>query len=237
MSLAKLPFIFSSAWSMHKTFTPPNVPPSADEQAPSDVGEDLLRTFTVWGTIVMKSACWAVALSEAGALLSPYVSMPPSAPLAAQVGMLRQLNAPTPVTPAFVIGSALMTASGLLRWFCYRTLGRFFTFQLSVRKAHALVTDGPYSVVRHPSYTGALLGFIGVCMVHGSRTSWLRTSGVLDLTGVKALGVSAFSIYSLTVVCLGLRIPREDEMLHKRFRGEWEDWAHQVRYRLIPGIW
>ncbi|KAG1813694.1 uncharacterized protein BJ212DRAFT_1275182 [Suillus subaureus] len=43
----------------------------------------------------------------------------------------------------------------------------FFTFHLSVRNEHTLVTTGPYSVVCHPSYLGALSQSIGnreVCL-------------------------------------------------------------------------
>jgi len=45
---------------------------------------------------------------------------------------------------------------------CYRTLGRHFTFQLSIKRNHTLVKDGPYAVVRHPGYTGYLLMVLGM---------------------------------------------------------------------------
>ncbi|KAH7911531.1 hypothetical protein BJ138DRAFT_1085453 [Hygrophoropsis aurantiaca] len=236
MALVKLPFIFSAIWGMNKTLTPPNVP-SADEQTVPDAGEAILYSFTGWGIILMKSAFWASALGETGALLSPHIPTPPPGLFASLLGGIGRLNVYTPVTPAFLTGAALMTSSGLLRWLCYRTLGRFFTFQLSVRKEHALVTEGPYSIVRHPSYTGMFMGFAGFCVMNGSRRSWLRTSGVLNIPIVRVFGLVAFSVFAMTVACLGMRIPKEDEMLRKKFGDEWENWARHVRYRLIPGVW
>ena len=62
----------------------------------------------------------------------------------------------------FVVGSMLTAAGGLLRLWCYQTLGRFFTWDLAVRKDHKLVTIGPYSIVRHPSYLGGTMMGVGL---------------------------------------------------------------------------
>ncbi|KAH7884185.1 hypothetical protein F5I97DRAFT_1669120 [Phlebopus sp. FC_14] len=56
-------------------------------------------------------------------------------------------------------------------------------------RARALITSGPYAVVRHPSYTGFILCVLGVLVVHGSPGSWLRTSGVLGQLWVRAVVV------------------------------------------------
>jgi len=36
-----------------------------------------------------------------------------------------------------------------------------------VKEAHELITSGPYRLVRHPIYTGLLLGFVGSAMASG----------------------------------------------------------------------
>src|SRR4051794_793881 len=53
-------------------------------------------------------------------------------------------------------------AAGLaLRWWSIHVLGRFFTVDVTIEKDHEVVEAGPYRYVRHPSYTGVLLAFLG----------------------------------------------------------------------------
>jgi protein-S-isoprenylcysteine O-methyltransferase len=68
--------------------------------------------------------------------------------------------------PSFVpIGVALFAGGVVLRWYSIIHLGRFFTVNVAIAADHQLVDTGPYRFVRHPSYTGALLAFIGFAMV------------------------------------------------------------------------
>ena len=66
----------------------------------------------------------------------------------------------------------MASVGGLIRYKCYRTLGSMFTFEMSIRKDHILVTSGPYAIVRHPSYTGIILVAIAVSLVHGSKVNF-----------------------------------------------------------------
>jgi protein-S-isoprenylcysteine O-methyltransferase Ste14 len=97
------------------------------------------------------------------------------------------------VSPQLILGTTMAVIGGLTRWACYKAMKELFTFQLSVRKGHRLVTwgestsiyifdawanlivQGPYAYVRHPSYTGALLAGSGtiLSLVVG-RGSWVR---------------------------------------------------------------
>ena len=52
-------------------------------------------------------------------------------------------------------------------------MGRMFTFEMSIRRDHKLVTSGPYGVVRHPGYTGILLVVSGMLLLHASEVSFL----------------------------------------------------------------
>ena len=52
----------------------------------------------------------------------------------------------------------------LLRWWAIITLGRFFTVDVTIEKDHELVERGPFRMVRHPSYTGVLLAFVGLAL-------------------------------------------------------------------------
>jgi len=59
--------------------------------------------------------------------------------------------------------SAQNLVDGLLRS-KHTTLGRFFTVDVTIEKDHELVERGPFRVVRHPSYTGVLLAFVGLAL-------------------------------------------------------------------------
>src|SRR5262245_59420136 len=58
-------------------------------------------------------------------------------------------------------GGIAMAGLGLRLW-AIRTLGRSFTSTVSVKAGQSVITVGPYRVLRHPSYTGALLATLGV---------------------------------------------------------------------------
>jgi protein-S-isoprenylcysteine O-methyltransferase len=67
-----------------------------------------------------------------------------------------------------------LTATGLaLRLWAIRTLGEFFTSTVRVREGQRILSNGPYRVVRHPSYTGTLLTLTGIALALGSMIGLL----------------------------------------------------------------
>lgn len=54
--------------------------------------------------------------------------------------------------------------------YCQRLLGRFFTFQLTVRENHRVIKEGPYRYVRHPSY--ALIMLYSQTLNNNKRDLW-----------------------------------------------------------------
>ncbi|KAL4243984.1 Protein-S-isoprenylcysteine O-methyltransferase [Abortiporus biennis] len=82
--------------------------------------------------------------------------------------------------PSFLISSLLIILGGFLRLQCYRTLGQYFTMQLAIRQDHKLITHGPYSIVRHPSYTGGIMLWAGIPFLTVGRGSWFWESGMWD---------------------------------------------------------
>jgi protein-S-isoprenylcysteine O-methyltransferase len=65
----------------------------------------------------------------------------------------------------FAIAGVVLFAAGLiLRWWAITTLGRFFTVDVMIEKDHEVVERGPFRLVRHPSYTGVLLAFVGFAL-------------------------------------------------------------------------
>ena len=137
----------------------------------------------------------------------------------------------------FYAGTVLMCAGTLLRAVCYRHMGRFFTFDLAVKSDHQLITTGPYSFVRHPSYTGAITFFIGTIMVQLGTGSWLAESGVWK-TPI-GWAVALVCLVQSVGLCLFLlaRAPKEDEVLREEFKEQWVEWSKQTPYRLVPLVY
>jgi len=70
-----------------------------------------------------------------------------------------------PVLPA--IGTVLLALGlGFSVW-ARRHLGRNWSQQVVVKEDHTLVRTGPYRYVRHPIYTGILLGMLGMAIAIG----------------------------------------------------------------------
>jgi protein-S-isoprenylcysteine O-methyltransferase len=96
---------------------------------------------------------------------------------------------------------ALLAAGLGIRWYAILYLGRQFTVDIAIRRDHRLIRTGPYSMVRHPSYTGMMLAFAGVA-VH--FWNWLGIAALL-------IPVSA---------ALRHRIRQEEKALEREFGEE-----------------
>ena len=123
----------------------------------------------------------------------------------------------------------------------YHALGHLFTFQLSIRKDHQLVTSGPYAVVRHPSYTGITMCMAGATISLLVPGSWImECSGALGTNGRGALNLSMTFIgtfWGPIIFLLFKRMGKEDELLRQNFKEQWEAWRVRVPYKLIPGVY
>ena len=135
------------------------------------------------------------------------------------------------------IGMVFITSAALLRLQCYRTLGRFFTFEVSIRKGHQLVTTGPYSIVRHPSYSAVFLMDIGMILWFLSGGAWLMESGVLVSLAGRTVVFGIMVVLSGLTVSVCRRVAPEDGLLKDQFKEEWENWAQRVPYALIPWVY
>jgi protein-S-isoprenylcysteine O-methyltransferase Ste14 len=116
-----------------------------------------------------------------------------------------------------VVGLLLVVAGVAFRLWAMATLGRLFTYQVSIQPGHTIVESGPYRVLRHPSYTGALVALLGVAIC---LDNWLS---VLALVVVPLLGIL-------------VRIRVEEARLTAALGNEYRDYAARTR-RLLPGVW
>jgi protein-S-isoprenylcysteine O-methyltransferase len=72
----------------------------------------------------------------------------------------------------FAVGVALILLGSLLRRYCWRTLGQYFTGDVRARPDQPVIRAGPYRLVRHPSYTAGMMMFIGIGLALGSWFSF-----------------------------------------------------------------
>ncbi|KAG2031139.1 hypothetical protein BDR03DRAFT_1016388 [Suillus americanus] len=241
MSLLKIPFILVSAIGIHISLTSPSPTPSSTEKVVPSSFESAIEWFLkLRSAELLKISAWAASSAEVANILAIYIGpsqIPEGIYDARAVRFLRALH-PMPITPAFLVGSIAVAIGGVLRLYCMSTLGKFWSFHLSVRKEHRLVTSGPYSVVRHPSYTGLLLQSVGIAFMYGSQESWMRQSGILQLPFVKVFAMTGFFLFITSAAWVSINRPaEEDQMLQRALGAEWENWAEKVRYRLIPGVY
>ncbi|PPR01326.1 hypothetical protein CVT24_006328 [Panaeolus cyanescens] len=141
------------------------------------------------------------------------------------------------LTRTHVIGCILVIIGGSMRLWAFRALGKYFTFQIAIQKGQALVRHGLYSIVRHPSYTAMIFTHPGWLMWHLTKGSWARESGLLDTTVGWAAMWGLIIMFTATAYMLLInRPPQEDKVMKAAFGKEWDDWARDVPYRVIPGI-
>ena len=142
------------------------------------------------------------------------------------------------LTPATFSGAIMTIFGTLIRISTYHHLGKHFRFEASIQKDHELITGGPYSIVRHPSYTAILFTHSGWLLWQFGSGSWVRESGLLSTLAGKIV-VSVFGVLVIlvsSVMTFG-RMTSEDTALQARFGVEWDQWATRVRYQIIPGIY
>ena len=88
--------------------------------------------------------------------------------------------------------------------------------RIQSEREHVVITGGPYHYVRHPAYCGAIVYELTVPIL---LASWW-----------------ALIVSGLSTILLILRTTLEDRTLQAELTG-YADYARQVRYRLLPGIW
>ncbi|KAF9458768.1 hypothetical protein BDZ94DRAFT_66993 [Collybia nuda] len=240
MTLLKLPFLISTTWGINFTMTPPQSPPPQKERVPP-TGLELVAPWfpivaKVGGHYVVQASFWVLAVCEASIILTDCIDHPFSSEVRHLLTGHPNSSGRIYISPLFLSGWFMNLVGTLLRRHCYRMLDSLFTFELSIRKNHHLVTTGPYSVVRHPSYTGAILSGVGVALCHLSRGSWLlECSGILPDSWLIFWSILGFGAFVVTMA-LGSRMKKEDTILKERFGNQWVQWATRVRYKLFPGV-
>jgi protein-S-isoprenylcysteine O-methyltransferase Ste14 len=123
-----------------------------------------------------------------------------------------------PLPVAIHLGGLLVMGLGFALFLWAMASNAFFAegVRIQTERGHTVATGGPYRYVRHPGYSGATLAMVASPLLLGSP--WALIPAVLSA--------------ALYVV----RTSLEDKLLRAELPG-YEEYAHQTRYRLVPGIW
>ena len=110
----------------------------------------------------------------------------------------------------------VLVAIGLYITFLVMKENSFSASNIRVFKGQTVISTGPYALVRHPMYMGAVLFTLGIPLALGS---WWGFLPVL-----------------LVIPMLVWRILDEEKLLNAELPG-YSDYANKVQYRLVPLVW
>ena len=118
-------------------------------------------------------------------------------------------------TSIVIVGNILIALGWLAIYRVFRE-NSFTSATIELAQDQAVISSGPYALVRHPMYTGALAMLVGIPIALGS---WW---------GLVAFGVMTFALI--------WRIFDEERFLVRNLTG-YAAYKEKVRYRLIPYLW
>src|SRR5271166_2510094 len=111
---------------------------------------------------------------------------------------------------------AAITAGGLLfSVWARRHLGKNWSQEVTLKEGHELITTGPYALVRHPIYTGFLLGFLGCAVARG------------EWRGLVAV--------ALVFVALWRKLRLEEKWMRAQFGESYDTYSRRVA-ALVPYV-
>jgi protein-S-isoprenylcysteine O-methyltransferase len=94
-------------------------------------------------------------------------------------------------------------------------LGGNWSGTVTVKQGHTLIRRGPYTIVRHPIYSGLLLAFLGVAIILG------------QIRGLLGVGILSLSFW--------LKSRIEERFMLEQFGAEYREYQRQVK-ALIPYV-
>jgi protein-S-isoprenylcysteine O-methyltransferase Ste14 len=123
----------------------------------------------------------------------------------------------SPPVPAYlsILGDALGVL-GILIYFLVVRENHYAASTIEVVEGQTVVSTGPYAIVRHPMYAGAILVFVGTPLALGSWCGLLFTP--------------------LFFGWFAWRLLNEEQFLRTNLLG-YEEYTRKVHYRLAPHIW
>jgi protein-S-isoprenylcysteine O-methyltransferase len=178
----------------------------------------LLYVFSELGLALKKRAkAGEAAIADRGSLTLLWIVIVASVTLAFKVAYALPAAGMGAVPTLRFLGIALFAAGLSIRWYAIVHLGRFFTVNVAIAAGHRLIDTGPYRFVRHPSYTGALMAFLGLALC---LANWASLAVVL-----------------IPVLLVFLRrMHVEEDALLQALGNQYRDYMQRTK-RLIPAVY
>jgi len=117
--------------------------------------------------------------------------------------------------PVALAGDALVLLGWLAIFFVFKE-NTFTSATIELAPDHKVISTGPYALVRHPMYAGALVMLVGIPIALGS---WWGLLVIVAMTPA-----------------LIWRMFDEENFLARNLPG-YVEYQRRVRYRLIPQVW
>jgi protein-S-isoprenylcysteine O-methyltransferase Ste14 len=116
----------------------------------------------------------------------------------------------------FFAGLAVLLSGSLVRRHCWRMLGKHFTGDVKASKDQPVIDRGAYRWVRHPSYTGGFLMYLGTGL---ALTNWLSVA-IISIAGAAAYAY---------------RVRVEEQALQGNLDGRYQEYMRRTK-RFIPFV-
>jgi len=171
--------------------------------------------FVREGQVIRKAFPDASSAQDAGSFRMLMIGSPIAMLVAAAASFLPWFNMAFPVA-AVVVGTATLLAGGALRRYCFKALGKFFTGTVVVSADQQVIQTGPYRLIRHPSYTAALLMFTGIGIALGN---W----------------ISVAVLFLAHCLLYGIRVSVEERALLETLGEPYRDYMSRTK-RFIPHV-
>jgi protein-S-isoprenylcysteine O-methyltransferase Ste14 len=113
----------------------------------------------------------------------------------------------------FWLGAAVTIAGLLFAVWARVHLGRNWSSSVTIKQAHELIVTGPYAVVRHPIYTGILMGLLG--------------------TAIALSQVRGFIVLCLVFVAFWIKLRMEEQWMRSQFGDVYAAYAQHTA-ALVP---
>jgi protein-S-isoprenylcysteine O-methyltransferase Ste14 len=97
---------------------------------------------------------------------------------------------------AYVL-AAVMVAGLTFTWWARVHLGRLWSSAITRKEGHRIVDTGPYGVVRHPIYTGIIVGLLATAAAEATATALVGAALIIFGLWLKASSEERFLMVEL----------------------------------------